>query len=351
MKRDFESVLDDCLRSLHSGGDVAACVARYPEYGDELRPLLQVAADLSSIAPPPPVEAARQAARRRMLASVRKRHPQAVSETLLSRFAGMLFKRKEHGNVRLVRQLATLAVVILIMVTSGVTVAASRSSLPGDALYPVKLTAQRARMVFTLDKSERDVLSKKISDGRRQDIQSALLDDRQAKVEFRGVLQQVGDGVWIIGGLPVTLDHETVVKSAPVIGTELTVRGRLPGDGTLLATHLTVNEGDGALLSPLPTPSATPEPAETEDLEDDEDEMTPEPAETEELNDDDSDETPEPAETEEPNDDEEGGTIEPAESEEPDDDEDGGTIEPVESEEPDDDTCLLYTSPSPRDRS
>ena len=63
------------------------------------------------------------------------------------------------------------------------------------------------------------------------------------------------------------------------------VRGRLPGDGTLLATHLTAGEAEGTLLSPEPTPSATPEPAETEDSEDDPDEMTPEPSETEELDD------------------------------------------------------------------
>ncbi len=357
MRRDFEFVLDDCLHYLGAGGDVNACLARYPEYASELQPLLQLAADLSAVDTPPPAESARQAARQRMLASVRRRPSQATSTTILSRLVGRLVPSKA-SKIRYARRFATLVpVVLLVLLTSAVTVRASRSSVPGDALYPVKLTAQRARMFLTLDKSNRDSLIQQIDEERRQDIQSALQGDHEAKVAFEGVLQQISKGEWIVGGLRVSLNADTVVQGKPVIGAEVSVRGRLPGDGTLLAVSLFVGERDDLFLSPLPTPSpsATSIPIETEDA-DDGDGLNPELVETDEWEDDDytgtpeatetddlddgSDVTPEPVETDEPGD--EDATMEPDDDDsvtpEPDsdpDDEDDST--PTPTDDPDDD--------------
>jgi hypothetical protein len=334
MKRNFESVLDDCLRFLRSGGDVDACLARYPEYAPELRPLLQLATDLYAVDIPTPDEPARQTARQRMLAAVRKRHDQTIPATF---FSSLLERSapKKRTNGRLVRRFATLVpVILLIMLTGVVTVGASRSSLPGDALYPVKLTTQRARMVLTLDRSKRDALIQQVGEERRQDIQSALQGDREAKVQFDGVLQQLAKGVWVVGGLSVSLDGETVVRGEPVIGAKVSVRGRLPGDGTLLAVSLIVGESDDVLLSPLPTPSATPEPTETEEP-DDSDDLTSEPVVTDELEDDDYVGTPEAIETGDP-DDSDDATPEMTETDEPESDDDG-TLEPDETDEPDED--------------
>jgi len=48
----FDNVLDDCLNRLQKGETIEDCLRRYPEYADQLTPLLGVAQHLHA-APPP----------------------------------------------------------------------------------------------------------------------------------------------------------------------------------------------------------------------------------------------------------------------------------------------------------
>ena len=46
----IESILDECLEEIRAGrATVAACLARYPEYADDLKPLLEVALALEQV--------------------------------------------------------------------------------------------------------------------------------------------------------------------------------------------------------------------------------------------------------------------------------------------------------------
>ena len=44
MRHDRDTALDRCLAWLQSGQDVESCLEHYPEYAEELRPLLALAA-------------------------------------------------------------------------------------------------------------------------------------------------------------------------------------------------------------------------------------------------------------------------------------------------------------------
>jgi hypothetical protein len=49
MGRDFQTILNECLKELETGQPLDAILARYPEEADELRPLLLTAQDLKAM--------------------------------------------------------------------------------------------------------------------------------------------------------------------------------------------------------------------------------------------------------------------------------------------------------------
>jgi hypothetical protein len=365
MNSDFEIALDHCLNRLCQGDNLQSCLERYPRHAEELRPLLEVALDLGRVATPPPAMAVRAAGKQRMLRAVEKRAAQPVSKSFLSRYAEQIINTllgKEPQNMKLAWRFVTVIVVAALGLTSVATVAASADSLPGDLLYPVKTTVQKAKIALTLNAETREELKEEINAERREEVRAVLQAQREAKVEFQGALQRIEGDTWIVGGLPVLLQVDTVVEGVPQLGARVSVEGRLPGDGTIVAVELTVGEPlPGPFDSPLATPEAqeTDEPDETETPESDETETpesdeteTPEPDETEtpesdetETPESDETETPEPDETETPEPDET-ETPEAKETEEPDDDDDSDdsdgpketeTPEPEETDEPDDD--------------
>jgi hypothetical protein len=254
MKHDFDAVLDECLDLLRSGIGVQTCLALYPQYELELRPLLQLAADVRAVTPPAPAIAARVAGRRRMLeafAQQRARRPASIITQLVARLAG-----QETGNARPVWRLAAAVAVIVMMVAAlGGTAAASAASLPGDALYPVKLAVRQAGVALTFDATARKQLEDQFSAQQRQDVQAALQAGRRAAVQFQGILQQIDENTWIVSGLTVTLQSgTTTVVGDPSVGAWVIVRGYLPGDGTLVATHLEVTSSRRSVLPPTPEP-------------------------------------------------------------------------------------------------
>ena len=54
MELGFDKILDDCLERLRAGESVAACLHRYADYADALRPLLLVAESLQKVPTPQP---------------------------------------------------------------------------------------------------------------------------------------------------------------------------------------------------------------------------------------------------------------------------------------------------------
>lgn len=75
--------LDDCLASLQlEGATLESCLARYPEYADELRPLLQVAVTIRSAPRPAASHTAFVTGRERMLETVKKRRSPTSARTM-----------------------------------------------------------------------------------------------------------------------------------------------------------------------------------------------------------------------------------------------------------------------------
>ncbi len=349
MKHDLDSALDQCLVNLRGGMDVESCLAQYPEDAHDLRPLLQLVTQVGRVIIPASTSAARAAGQEQMLTALTRRHEREGTADRIVR----AIKRMAVGLVpgRLWGpapgwSLAAALLVVVLVVAGGVSVSASAKSLPGEALYPLKLASQRVQVALAFDDARQQGLEVRFETQKRLDVQAVLKGGQQTAVEFQGVLQSMERDIWVVGSLPVTLQDSTEIVGQPQLGALVQVRGSLPGNGNLLATWLHVKSDINQEPSQTPTateaavPSETPEPTGTPTPSD-----TPEPTETAEPA-----QTPTPRSTLEPTKAEEPGetpetsggrepeaTSEPVDTAEAEETpEPGGEAEPTEAPEPED---------------
>ncbi len=123
MNNDLETILDTCLYQIEGGeSNIDECVARYPEYAEQLKPLLNAATRLArgrEVIPDPSYKARA----RTQLNIYMQQHPQ-------------------HRRVSPVfwRFSIVLMTVLTLFLVSGTAFA--QGALPGDAFYSWKLTSE-----------------------------------------------------------------------------------------------------------------------------------------------------------------------------------------------------------------
>jgi hypothetical protein len=105
MKRGLNNALDECLTLLEKGqATLEQCLARYPKHASDLRPLLEVALEVSRVPRPASSPAAFAACKQQMLkALAEKKRQRSVSPSPLRRYArriAALFGRRERPAVR-----------------------------------------------------------------------------------------------------------------------------------------------------------------------------------------------------------------------------------------------------------
>ena len=191
MRDSFETILDTCIFRIKGGEtDVQGCLAQYPEYADQLRPLLDTAAYLMD-APEahPSSEAVARGQERLMLALERKRVEAADRGSILGGLFGYVArvlhltpgKAEPPGpgarpTASLWPRLAAALAVMLIVVLGGGGVAiASNGALPGDLLYPVKRTTKSARLALTFFDTAKAKLHLDFAERRVEELTEAAL--------------------------------------------------------------------------------------------------------------------------------------------------------------------------------
>ena len=283
---------------------------------------------------------------------------------------------------------ATLVVLLLLVFGSISTLAVSAGSLPGDALYPVKLLSEKTQLFFTQDSNQRLELERNFDQLRAAEVQELIVRSRSQTVNFAGEITQVGsnewvvngirlviapgtevvdelreglyvgiegilgdDGLvlvrrvwareyqiegvveaaygdrWIVDGIEVFLTSETIIHGLPTVGARVVVQASLSLDGQFLARTVQVIGADPEVTG-TSQPTWTDQPISTVEPSD-----TPEPT--------DEDDTSEPEDTDEPED-----TPEPTDDDD-DDDDDEATKTPKPTDDDDDDD-ELPTRRSPR---
>jgi hypothetical protein len=134
-ERRVADALSDCLDRIAAGEPLEACVARYPDIAQELRPLLTTAQRTSLIASAiAPSQATRNAVLARVMADWPTDKPRKTA------FFGAWLMRPA---------VAVTAAVLALLAVGGVgTVSAASGSVPGDLLYPVKTTREKVSLLL-----------------------------------------------------------------------------------------------------------------------------------------------------------------------------------------------------------
>jgi len=134
--RELVNIFEECLERILTGGEtVEQCLAGYPEYADELAPLLQTALEAKETLEITPRPEFREKARYQILTELRD-----IEERKRRRFS--LFSWQPRWAT------AAIAVLVLLVASSG-TVAAAGDSMPDQTLYPVKLATEKVRLALT----------------------------------------------------------------------------------------------------------------------------------------------------------------------------------------------------------
>ncbi|MBI2958374.1 MAG: hypothetical protein HYY32_05970 [Chloroflexi bacterium] len=166
-------VLDECIERLRNGETVEQCLTSYPHLAAELEPLLSTAAALrqaSSLAPRPEFRAMAKA---RVLAAVREN-------------AAKKQQRQRGFFLRHAWAPVAASFVALLAAGSG-TVVASADSLPGQPLYPVKMTVERAQLAVTSSQVGKAKLLASFADRRVKEIGTMVEAGHSDQVESASV--------------------------------------------------------------------------------------------------------------------------------------------------------------------
>jgi hypothetical protein len=149
MNAKFNDILNECLDRIIRGEPVEDCLKSYPEYARELEPLLRTAFSAKIISTIQPRPEFKSRARSEFQAAVRGVQAKKAQKT--SRFS-----LRWNWQPAWSMAVATIALVVIVI---GSMAAASRNSMPDDALYSLKIATENVQLALTtseIGKAERN---------------------------------------------------------------------------------------------------------------------------------------------------------------------------------------------------
>lgn len=140
MAAEFDDALDRCLHNIQLGRDtIESSLARYPQYADQLRPLLEIGVRVR----PGPLAPLRPGPRARAKAQLLER-----ADQLTARRKSVVTKRPMSRPAWLRLMPAAIALVMICSLAGLGMATASASSLPGDVLYPIKRMSEQVTIAL-----------------------------------------------------------------------------------------------------------------------------------------------------------------------------------------------------------
>ncbi|MEM8859628.1 MAG: DUF5667 domain-containing protein [Chloroflexota bacterium] len=266
---DFYTVLDHCIARIQAGEPLASCLADYPDFADELRPLLTISADLVEIEPLAQKAESANRGRDLMFAAFDE-----VEESKQTSAFGWLMWGWEAVKDKLFGQpSAGLGMVgrvaiagLAIAASGGIVAGASANSLPGDGLYPVKRFIEDTRLSITLNAEQEAAYQNQLNDRRLREIQLLQEAGRAAEVEFSGQVESIAGNKAVIEGIEVQLS-EAVLDQGLAVGEEITISSQVDQAGIVIITGIEQQAPDPVIVPAVPsetqTPTATPSPSPT----------------------------------------------------------------------------------------
>jgi CHASE3 domain sensor protein len=201
MNRDLDQIVDICFTRMQTDSwSVEQCLDAYPEYREVLKPLLVLGYEMQFYLSPgsPSSEFIRNSAIR-------------IQNKLRSRIAAEQRRSTHRVNKRakwFLRPAYVLAVLTLVisLLASGVgVVSASAASLPGDALYPIKMAREQVALSLSFSNEGDEALLTEfaeerlneaealIEQHRLEDLPTALAGFDSALDQLNALVNETGD--------------------------------------------------------------------------------------------------------------------------------------------------------------
>jgi len=237
-------VLEICLQELENGADSETVLARYPDLASELRPILKASVMARTMSVPAPSQDVVRRGRAKFL-----QHAAQMREAKIA-------PRKRM--IPIFQRLAITFTMTALFLSSGTgLVGASSSALPGEKLYPVKLTWENVRLFFTFNSENREVLESIFENERLHEVNELLVEGRNETVQYVGVYMEANGTTYVSGIHIVILDTSTLPAEPLVNGAPVVVTGHTNAQGFV----------DVESIELLPAGSIVPpgEPVETEE--------------------------------------------------------------------------------------
>jgi uncharacterized membrane protein YgcG len=232
MREDIYTILEICLTMLDQGSDLEACLARYPDYASELRPLLIASMDAESLSvKEPPLDVVRRSKSKLLNIAAEMREQKSRKKA----YFGLPVKR--------VFRISFVALITLLMVVGvGGTglVSASTVALPGDQFYPVKITWEKLLLTMAVSQIEREVLEDRFERERVEEVEDLFSSSRSEKVKFFGQVDGIFPDQISVSGVPVVITSETRVDGLIVMNAWVQVEGETTPEGIVIAEKVKV---------------------------------------------------------------------------------------------------------------
>lgn len=213
-----------CIQQVLEGVDPAETLKRFPQWAEEFRPLLDAASAGQALGRRIQVPKAAQSRNRmRFLAEAR-----ALSKEPA--------RRPAWGFFRLAP--VALLLVLVIFFTGASTIVGATQSLPGDALYSLKLLTEKTRLRLVRDPQTRLELEQSFDRQRLEEVDELINRSRTAPVTFAGELEQTQSGDWYVGDVHVVVGSDTQISSDVKPGIFVGVEGQLLEDGSVKAARI-----------------------------------------------------------------------------------------------------------------
>jgi len=208
-------VLEICLNEIEQGADVDTVLFRYPEYADELRPIIKASVSAKEMTVSAPSQDVVKRNRAKLLQYAVEIREQNTAPS------------RRIWSVPLRRALVTLTVIMMLFVSSTGLVRASSTTLPGDNLYPVKRTWEDVSLFFTFNTTKRSELELEYETERLDELHELFAEGRSANVDFAGYVTRQNGTEWRVSGITVLISPETHLPAQPVeINAAVRVKGQ-----------------------------------------------------------------------------------------------------------------------------
>lgn len=242
MNRDKElaNILNDCLERLLQGETIEQCLQDYPQYAEEIEPLLQTAmAAKKALAIQPGVE---------FKARARYQFQSALKETKPGR--GLPFFSWQP------RWAPALAIGLAFLLAGSGTVAAAGNSMPDSPLYPVKLATEQAQLGLTFSDIGKAKLYVELADKRVAEISYMVNQGKPEEIE--ATVQRLNNHLTMIVSLSLVEGAAPMEPPAEEAAPRL-----MPAPAAGVAEAPAPQPAEAPAPQLAETPAAEPAPEET----------------------------------------------------------------------------------------